>query len=294
MYPLPYVEPVFRPPSESQSLILQITIGCSYNQCTFCDMYTMEQKKFRVQSPEEIEHQIKQVAESGVYVERIFLGDGDAMSLSIRRLEQVLDWINHYLPQVQHISSYCLPRNLYKKSTEDLARLRSKGLVTMYIGCESGDDELLALVEKGETFETHREQVNKLSQAGMQTEAVIINGLGGTEFSEQHARNSAKLINAIQPAALWMLILGLPYGEQRFAKNFNGRFKPMNQQQLLVEMAQFIEGLELDNTLFRSDHASNYLPLHGQLGSDKGEMLRLIHAAIEGVIPLRDESQRAW
>jgi len=255
-------------------------------------MYTQPQKKFRLQAAEEIERQIKHVAESGTPVESIFLGDGDAMVLSVRRLEQILDWINLYLPDVKQVSSYCRSANLENKSVEDLIRLREKGLSIMYVGCESGDDEVLAMVEKGETFDSAVTELIKIKQAGMHSSVVILNGLGGSEFSRQHAEGSARLMNAVQPDSIWLLVLTFRVAKERFEKGFNGRFHELDQQQLLQEMAIFLEGLELENTFFRSDHASNYLPLQGYLGRDKTEMLRLVHGAIEGVVPVRQEWQR--
>jgi radical SAM superfamily enzyme YgiQ (UPF0313 family) len=257
-------------------------------------MYALPEKKFRVQTPEEIERQIKQVAAAGTGVESIFLGDGDAMTLSVRRLEQILDWINEYLPQVKQVSSYCLPRNLKGKSVEDLTRLRKKGLGIMYVGCESGDDEVLAWVKKGETFDSSLEALKKIKAAGLQSSVMIINGLGGTRYSRQHAENSARLMTAAQPDSIWLLVLGFPMGRERFEAGYQGQFEELNRQQLLQEMAVLLEGMELDNSFFRSDHASNYLPMQGYLGRDKTEMLRTLHAAIEGIVPVRQEWQRAW
>ena len=292
MFSLPYVQPVFRPPSEANALILQVTIGCSHNKCTFCDMYQQPQQKFRVQPPEEIERQIRLVAQSKPQVDSVFLGDGDAMVLSINRLEQILDLIRLHLPGVSRVSSYCSPRNLENKSVAELARLRQKGLDMLYIGTETGDDELLQMIEKDECCSNNLKQISKLKEAVLRTAVVMINGLGGRHYSDQHATNSAKLFNAIQPDQLWMLVLTLPYGEERFAKNFNGKFSPLNKTELLEEMAVFIRQLELTDTFFNSIHASNYLPLHGTLGADKEKILQVIHSAVSGKQQLRPEAFR--
>jgi radical SAM superfamily enzyme YgiQ (UPF0313 family) len=207
MYPLKYIEPVFRPPSEARSLILQITNGCSWNRCTFCDMYTQPQKRFRPANVSDIEAQVRSMAEHGYPVRRVFLADGDAMTLSSRRLEQYLTAINKYYPDLQRISSYCLPRNLLKKSVDELAELREMGLSLMYVGCESGDDEVLTLVDKGESYQSSLEALQKIKAAGMKSSVMILNGLGGPQLSEQHALNSARLMNAAQPDYLSTLVV---------------------------------------------------------------------------------------
>ena len=165
--PIRYVEPVYRPPSEAQSLILPVTDGCSWNRCTFCEMYTDPQKRFRPRSEEEVLGNIRTCAEQmGAGVERIFLADGDALTLSTRRLVSVLEAIRKDLPSVRRVSSYCLPRNLRKKSVAELRELAELGLSLVYVGAESGDDEVLARVKKGETFETTREALFQAFDSG--------------------------------------------------------------------------------------------------------------------------------
>lgn len=294
MYPLNYIEPVFRPPSEWKSLILQVTNGCSWNQCTFCDMYTQPQKRFRPAKVADIEAQVRSLAEAGYPVQRVFLADGDAMTLSTRRLKEILKVINDYYPNVQRISSYCLPRNLKNKTVEELAELQSMGLSLMYVGCESGDNEVLELVEKGETYDSSLEALQKIKAAGMKSSVMILNGLGGPELSEQHAINSAKLMNEAQPDYLSTLVVEFPTGSERFAKNFNGRWRKLGKLELFREMELLLENLALHKTIFRSDHASNYLVLKGVLGKDKAKLLNTVRTAINqpGVIPLREEWQR--
>ncbi len=149
-----YIQPLFRPPSEARSLILQVTNGCSWNRCTFCEMYTEPQKRFRFKPQQEIDRELEQVAASGFPVRRIFLADGDAMTLSIRRLKLIMASINRHLPDIQRVASYCLPRNLLHKTAAELADLREMGLSLFYVGCESGDDLVLERVNKGETYQT--------------------------------------------------------------------------------------------------------------------------------------------
>jgi radical SAM superfamily enzyme YgiQ (UPF0313 family) len=294
MYPLSYIEPVFRPPSEWQSLILQVTNGCSWNRCTFCDMYTQPQKRFRPANVSDIEAQVRSMAEHGYPVRRVFLADGDAMTLSSRRLEQYLTAINKYYPDLQRISSYCLPRNLLKKSVDELAQLREMGLSLLYVGCESGDDEVLTLVDKGESYQSSLEALQKIKAAGMKSSVMILNGLGGPQLSEQHALNSARLMNVAQPDYLSTLVVEFPMGSERFAKNFAGRWRKLDKLELFREMEILLDSLQLERTVFRSDHASNYLVLKGVLGKDKQKLLTTVRTAIKkpGVIPLREEWQR--
>lgn len=294
MYPLSYTEPVFRPPSEWKSLILQVTNGCSWNKCTFCDMYTSESKKFKPKKPELIEQELVTIVESNLPVGRVFLADGDAMMLPFNRLKEILLLIKQYLPQVTRVSSYCLPRNLTNKTVEQLTELRALGLSLLYVGCESGDDEVLALIEKGETYQSSLVALSKIKQAGIKSSVMILNGLGGPELSKQHAINSAKLMNAAQPEFLSTLVVSFPLGEERFASNFNGRYRQLNQQELFQEMSTLLQALELDKTIFRSDHASNYLVLKGVLGKDKQQLLDKVNMAITQPqqIPLRQEWQR--
>jgi len=292
-FPISYIEPVFRPPSEARSLILQVTNGCSHNECTFCEMYTAEQKKFSPKKESELFEEIQQ-AKKIPGVKRIFLADGDAMVLSFRRLKAILEKIRQELPQVERVSAYCLPSNLKKKSIEELAELKALGLGMVYVGCESGDDVVLQKVQKGETYQTSKDALIKLKLAGIKSSVMILNGLGGRKFSEQHAVNTARLMNETQPEFVSTLVVSFPMGEDRFRAGFEGDYEPLEQNELFREIRTLIANFELDNTVFRSDHASNYLVLKGDLGADKQSMLDKIDLALNkpGAIPLRQEWQR--
>jgi radical SAM superfamily enzyme YgiQ (UPF0313 family) len=280
LVPIRYVEPVYRPPSEADSLILPLTDGCSWNKCTFCEMYTAPQKRFRPRSEEEVLESIKRCGEEmGGGVKRVFLSDGDAMTLSIRRLATVLEAIRRELPGVRRVSSYCLPRNLRKKSAAELRELAELGLSLVYVGAESGDDEVLAAVNKGETFDTSREALEKLGEAGIKRSVMILNGLGGRALSRQHALKSAALANAAQPEFLATLVVSFPQGETRLREKFPG-WEPLSVLGLMQEMELFLSTLELKRTVFRSDHASNWLVLKGTLGADKPRLMRELGAAI--------------
>ena len=287
MIPIRYVEPVYRPPSEAESLILPVTEGCSWNKCTFCEMYTAPQKKFRARDEAEVLESIRLTGDRyGEQVRRVFLADGDALVLPTRRLLTVIEAIRSHMPSVRRISSYCLPRNLRKKSQQEINELAAAGLGMVYVGAESGDDEVLAAVDKGESFETTADALNKLGQAGITRSVMILNGLGGKALSEQHARNSARLINATQPEYLATLVVSFPQGEQRLRAGFPG-WEPLSQHELFVEMEAFLSGLELKRTVFRSDHASNWLILKGTLGAEKARLLDQVRRAIAGEAPLR-------
>ena len=278
--PIRYVQPVYRPPSEADSLILPVTNGCSWNRCTFCEMYTAPQKRFRPRDEAEVQESLRRCGEIyGDSVKRVFLADGDAMTLSVRRLAAVLEAIRRELPGVRRVSSYCLPRNVAKKSVEEMRQLAELGLSLVYVGAESGDDEVLARVDKGETFESSRAALEKLGEAGIKRSAMILNGLGGEALSRQHAENSAALMNATQPEFLATLTVSFPMGEARFRENFP-QWEPLGIVELMQEMEVFLSALDLKRTVFRSDHASNWLILKGTLGADKERLLGELRTAI--------------
>jgi radical SAM superfamily enzyme YgiQ (UPF0313 family) len=279
-FPVRYVDPVYRPPSEADSLILPVTDGCSWNRCTFCEMYTAPQKRFRARDEAETLDAIRRCGERfGSEVRRVFLADGDALVLPTRRLLEVLRAIREHLPGVHRVSSYCLPRNLRRKSVAELTELREAGLALAYVGAESGDDEVLAKVGKGETHATTLDALEKLGEAGIRRSVMILNGLGGETLWRQHADNSARLANAVQPEYLATLVVSFPLGEERFRTGFP-EWQPLGIPGLLREMERFVAGLELRRTVFRSDHASNWLVLKGTLGTDRGRLLGEVRTAL--------------
>lgn len=285
--PLRYVEPVYRPPSEAESLILPVTDGCSWNQCTFCDMYTAPQKAFRARREDEVLANIRWCGERyGAGVRRIFLADGDALVLPTRRLLVILNAIREHLPGVRRIGSYCLPRNLRKKSRSEMQELAAAGLSIAYVGAESGDDTVLARINKGETFASTVVALDLLGEAGITRSVMILNGLGGRVFSEQHALASAQLANVTQPEYLATLVVSLPAGEARLRAGYPEWEMP-DQHGLFREMETFLAALELRRSVFRSDHASNWLVLRGTLGADKERLLGEVRAALAGQAPLR-------
>lgn len=291
-FPISYIEPVFRPPSEAQSLILPLTNGCSWNRCTFCDMYTAPQKKFRPRDEAEILASLKGCGEIlGRDVQRVFLADGDALTLSTRRLVTALSAIRRELPGVRRISSYCLPRNVAKKSVDELKELADLGLSLAYVGAESGDDEVLRRVDKGETFDSTVAALDKLREAGIKRSVMILNGLGGKILSRQHAENSARLANAAQPEFLATLVVSFPKGLSRFREKFP-EFEELEIVELIEEMRHLIGALELERTIFRADHASNWLVLKGNLPTDKARLLAQLDGALQN--PAQAGLRPAW
>jgi len=289
IFDLSYEEPVFRPPAEWRSLILQVTIGCSWNKCTFCEMY--QDKKFRAKPVQDIVDELDTIVQNGGahHVRDVFLADGDAMTLPTGHLEQILDAISTRLPNVRRVSSYCLPRNIRGKSTDSLKRLRSKGLSLVYIGCESGDDAVLSAIQKGETYQTSMEALNKLRDAGIKRSVMILLGLGGKQYSTQHALNSAKLATEAQPEFLSMLTTSFPRGKKRLEEgylNHSGSmssFQELSPREILAELELFLDAVNIPHsgkTIFRSDHASNYLVLKGRLGRDRERMLDQVHTVL--------------
>lgn len=291
---LNYIEPVFRPPSEAESLILQVTNGCSWNKCTFCEMYTEPQKKFKPKSIEEIRKELQQFADMKIPLRRVFLADGDAMTLSYRRLHGIMQVIHEHLPDIQRVSAYCLPRNIKKMTVDELQSLRQMGLKLLYIGCETGDDLVLERVSKGESWQSSLDALLKLQQAGIKRSVMILNGLGGVRYSEQHALNSALLMNESQPEYLATLVVSFPKGQQRLRMGYAGEFEMLNLRQLVEEMEMLLSALELEKTIFRSDHASNYLVLKGTLNKDKERLLSQVRSALThpGSTKFRAEWQR--
>lgn len=277
-FPLSYHQPVFRPPSEANSLILQVTHGCSWNQCAFCEMYTS--KRFEAKKEEEVFAEIDALQLYAQHIRKVFLADGNAMVLSFQRLDRILDKLAHTFPKLQRVSAYALPSDLRNKTDEELTQLVSKGLKILYVGIESGDNELLKRVNKNESHESMVHELLRAKAAGFKLSVMILNGLGGELYSRPHAANSALIVNAIQPEYLSTLVLSFPYGTDHFRKKFKGEFAELSVKGLIQEMGWFIKDLELEQSIFRSDHASNYLVLKGNLNRDKQMLLDRIGLAL--------------
>ncbi|MCG8698946.1 MAG: radical SAM protein [Bacteroidales bacterium] len=274
-----YIEPVFRPPAEANSVILQATIGCSWNKCAFCEMY--KSKKFSVRPLSDIKQDIAILSKTYLRTKKVFLADGNAMVLTASKLLAVIDEINTHFGKLQRISSYALPKDILSKTDLELANLKANGLKLLYVGIESGDDELLGLLNKGENYQTTKEGILKAHNAGIDTSVMVLTGLGGKKYSKQHALHSAELINSLNPKFLSTLNLSFPYGVDHFQERFRGEFIPLTIKGVLQEMSMFISALNLDRTIYRSDHVSNQLVLKGNLPRDKEIMLQQINREIQ-------------
>ena len=275
-YPNYLEPPVFRPPSEANSLILQATLGCSHNACTFCGSYRT--KKFKVKPFNQFKEEVELLARKyKIQPRRIFLADGDAFVLSTSQLLAILNLLTKEFPTVERISIYASGTNVQLKTDADLTQLRKAGLEMIYIGLESGDDEVLQNVNKGITNEAHITACIRLKQAGFVLSPIIILGLGGKSRSQEHAQQTAETINAIDPPYLAALTLMLVPGTELYAQEKQGHFNPLNPIEILQELRTILEGLTgLTNCVFRTNHASNYLPLRGVLSQDRERFLDII------------------
>ncbi len=251
-------------------------------------------KKFTTKSFEDITKEIKEVSSVTTDIRKVFLADGNALALSTKRLLDILSELNKAFPKINRISAYALPANLSSKSTDELESLRKAGLKMVYVGIESGDDEVLGYINKSETFDSTAEGLLKAKEAGIKVSAIILNGVAGLKYSEQHAINSAKVLNKIQPEFASSLVLSFPLGIERYKKRFGGEYIPMTILDLIKEMEVFVTHTELERTIYRSNHASNYLVLSGVLGRDKQNFLDNIKYALDNpeLAGLREEWQR--
>ncbi|MDT8272233.1 MAG: radical SAM protein [Desulfomonilia bacterium] len=274
-----YDMPVFRPPSEARSLIFQVTLGCSWNRCLFCAMY--KTKNYQVRPWEEVSRDIIEMSWRYPETRKVFLADGDPLEAPTEFLIKVLDLLNERFPALERVSAYAGPTNLRHKSVEDLRELKNRKLDVLYLGIETGNDALLKKIKKGATSSQIIEVSRKAIEAGLRMSTFIILGLGGVEGSYDHAKDSARVANAIDPHFLATLTLMLgPYEDMYEAKLMGGGFKLIDMRQSLQELRWFVEDLDLTNCKFGSEHASNYLPISGTLPRDKEEILQLIDEAL--------------
>lgn len=273
-----YDMPLYRPPSEAQSLIIQATYGCSANTCTFCLMY--KGKNFKIRRVEQIKKDIDYCASAWPDARRVFLADGDALVIRTSQLLSILDYLYEKFPRLERVTSYANPLNLIVKSQEDLDSIRRAGLTMLYYGVESGDDEVLKQVNKKGDTGTMIEGVDKAHQAGFDISVTVLLGLAGRKGSEKHARLTARLLNRLQPAYIGALTLMLGPFEDEFAKSMGPDFEFPDKKETLEELRTMIEEFELESSVFRTNHASNWLPLKGVLNRDKDDLLRIIDEAL--------------
>ena len=290
MYFDDYDSPVFRPPSEARSFILRLTRGCAHNKCTYCNMY--RGVPFQVLTDEQIMRQIAMAqAYNAKAVRRVFLADGDALVLSTERLLHVLKTLHEVFPNFERASSYAAPKDILRKSVDELKQLREAGLELLYYGMETGDGVTLAKINKGVDDKESIEVGQRVIAAGMKLSMMIILGIAGEDGSERHALETAKAINAIRPTMLGAICLMLYRGSELKAEFERGEFKPLSPAGLMEELKMIIEHVDLPETercLIRSNHISNYVPLKATLPEDKERLLHDIEYSIGELKKLKD------
>ena len=278
---LSYHQPLFRPPSEAHSLIFQVTLGCSHNQCLFCGMY--KSKIYESRPLEKVLEEIREVAHlyDSSSIHRIFLADGDALGLPTKDLIQILNEIKLRFSKIHRISSYASALNLLKKSEEELKEIHNAGLKLLYLGLESGDDETLNKMLKGSSAGENVEAVLNARRCGFKTSVMMILGLAGITRSKEHAILSGQAVSKMNPDFLSALTLMVPEQAPIYRQLKQGSFKPLTANEILNELKIFIEHVNGKNIIFRSTHASNYLALKGVLSRDKDELIKQIEQSIK-------------
>jgi radical SAM superfamily enzyme YgiQ (UPF0313 family) len=285
---------VIRPPSEATSLILQVTYGCSNNTCDFCGTYL--DKPFAVRPPEEVVEDVRGLpAAARERVQRVFLADGDALALSARRLRDILDLLRAELPHLERVSSYANAKNLLAKEVDELRSLRERGLDLLYLGLESGDDQTLADIHKGMTVAEQIDGCRRAKAAGMQLSVTAILGLAGIARSLEHGRATGEALSVIDPDYIGILTLMLVPGTGMHHKVAHGEVVLPDQVGMLRELREIVAHLDVTDCLFRSNHASNYLPVGGHLPRDKAAMLTGLDKVLQApeAVQLRPETWRA-
>jgi radical SAM superfamily enzyme YgiQ (UPF0313 family) len=289
-----YDLPLWRPPSEADSFILQATLGCSFNRCSFCSMYRT--KSFAIRPLEAVQADIQAMARAYPATRRVFLADGDALAASTDSLLTILENLRTAFPRLERVSSYALPANLLKKSVDELTRLREAGLTLLYYGIETGSADLLKRITKGATPEAMITGLTKAKQAGLKISATVILGLGGQAHWREHIDATAELVNQVELDYLSTLQLMLdPAIDEEFHRKFREPFQKQDDPALLVEQVRLIERLNPPTPLvFRSNHASNALALAGELPKDRQRLLAQLERALAGELRLRPEWLRGY
>lgn len=285
-----YEGKLYRPPSEARSYIVQATIGCSHNLCTYCDMY--RDKQFRVRALDDVLEDIARAGEVYPAQDKVFVADGDALIMDVDRWRTILRACRDAFPRLRRVSCYATAENVLDKSGDELRALREDGLEMLYIGPESGDDVTLKRIVKGGTFSDHVEAARRAHEAGMRLSVIVLLGAGGVERSEEHAKQTARLITEMDPEFVGALTLTVIPGTPQARMVDKGHFELPPIPDLLGEMRTIVELAEPSGTTFRTNHASSYLPIAGELPRDRDAILHAIDLALEGAIPLKPEFLR--
>lgn len=280
-----YSGSVYRPPSEARSLIVQCTLGCSHNRCAFCIMY--KAKRFSINPIEQV---LGDLAEARAYyprIQRVFLADGDALILPMDYLLTVLDFIREHFPECERVSAYASTKALMKKTDAELQSLREHGLQMVYVGLETGLEELLKKYDKGVTVEETVEQSLRAKAAGMTLSVTAINGMGGREQSEEHAAATAAALSRIKADYVAMLTLRVYSGTPLHDWIERGELTMLEPKELAAENRVILRHIDSEGSVFRSNHASNYLPLKGTLNRDRDALIAQIDKALAGEVRFR-------
>jgi radical SAM superfamily enzyme YgiQ (UPF0313 family) len=280
-----------RPPSEAYSILLQVTLGCSHNKCSFCGTY--RDKRFTIKDDKIILNDILFASKYMKRQDKVFLMDGDALIIPQKRLMWIIDRINEHLPWVKGIGAYANAKSVKMKTLEELVELRKNKLRILYYGVETGDDELRKKINKGSDAETCIQMGRKMKEAGIKLSVTVLLGLAGKEKSLQHARATGELLSAMDPDFVGALTVMLIPGTPLYKEFTDGEFQLPDQRGLLVELREMIRHTNLSRGLFYSNHASNYLPVKARLPHGKQDAIDLIDRALQGEVGLRPEWMRA-
>ena len=286
-----YIGDIYRPPSEAYSLLVQVTIGCSHNKCTFCNMY--KAKQFKVRKPEEVLEDLAWARSHYNRVERIFLCDGDALCLANHKLLVILDYIKEHFPECERVTTYGRATDVIRKTDEELRELKEHGLEMVYIGAESGSQKILDKVNKGETREELIEGVQRLEKAGIKTSVTFISGLAGPDDWQEHAIETGKMIAEMNASYVSLLTLMLQPPAPLLDDYREGKFKLLTAEEVLAETCLMLQYARPSKPcVFRSNHASNYVSLRGNLPMDNESMIASLKRCMENRGLLKDERFR--
>ena len=291
---LNYAEPVYRPPSEANSLIFQVTVGCSFNECSFCDMY--RNKEYAERSWDEVKAEIDLMAKQLPDTTRIFLADGDALNLSTDYMIQILEYLYKNFLKLERVSCYAMPMNLLKKTPEELKKMYTAGLNMLYLGIESGSDVILKKITKGATSKTIIKSCRKAIETGFTLSCIIILGLGGKTYTKEHVNGTAHVINESSPHYLGALTLILETGvKEEFLTKFGETFYPISDDEALIELHDLVQQINVkEKMVFRANHGSNAYNIAGTFPHEKDAMLEKISLLKEHPENVRPEGFRAF
>ncbi len=276
-----YEGKVYRPPSEAYSLIIQATIGCSQNTCTFCDMYREE--KFRMRKVEDIKRDLKEAHHYYGEIDKIFLADGDALIMPFNMLSEILDYINYLFPYLDRVGIYASPKSILLKSVDELRALYEKKLKIAYLGIESGSDIVLKNIKKRASSNEIIEAGQKIRESGIKLSTTLIMGLGGVKNSKEHIEGSIRVLNAVNPDYLGLMTLSIQRGTEIYEEARRGDFTELTAEEIVFETKRLIEGLNLNDSVVRSNHVSNYVHVRGVLNKDKEIVLAQLNKALNSM-----------